>query len=73
MKLNDDGVVLCQTENCELLATHTLRFHDDWVCYCIICAERAVGIGEFMGHHLPGATVRPMTPNEMVPDEERIE
>lgn len=69
IKRNEDGARLCDQEGCELLATHTMIWTDKWQCYCIVHANKVLGLGEFMGHLTPKLTIRPMTIDEMVSDD----
>lgn len=68
MKKTEGGERLCDTGKCEFIATHYLVWTKPQ-CYCLSCAEKMLGIGEFMGHPTPAATFRPMTLDEMMPEE----
>ncbi len=68
MKLNEDGVRLCDSKDCEMIATHWLVWTEPR-CYCAPCAQQIIGVGRVMGFSTPAATVRPMTSDEMMPEE----
>lgn len=65
-----EGVRLCDERSCELPATHTMVWTDDWQCYCMIHANKMLAIGQALGHGAPRLTIRQMTITEMVKDDD---
>lgn len=69
MKLDKDGVRLCDNDTCELIATHTLVWTEQ-MHFCIVHANQALGLANMMGFPTPANTVRTMTPDEQMPESE---
>lgn len=65
-KLDSDGVRLCDHNDCELPATHTLVWTKQQY-YCIVHAQQALNVAQMMGFPTAGNTARLMTPDEMLP------
>lgn len=69
MKKGRFGEVLCDQKGCEFPATFTLVWTKHQ-CYCAIHTQTVLGVAEAMGFPTPAATVRPMTADEMMPEED---
>lgn len=69
-KRTDSGVVLCNQKDCDMPATHTYVWTGKQIYSCMIHAQKALNIAEAMGFPTPAATMRPMTIDEMVHDDD---
>jgi len=63
MRRNKNGERLCDSKDCEFIATHTLVWTKQQY-YCMVCANGMLNIGAAMGFPTPASTIRPMTPDE---------
>lgn len=59
----------CDQEGCEYPATHTLVWTEHKY-YCLIHANKALGIAAVMGFPTPERTVRQLTIDEMLIDDD---
>lgn len=67
-RYGEDGVRLCDQKECEFPATHTMVWTENWQCYCLIHANKMLGVGDVLGFPTPRLTIRLMTSDEMLPD-----
>lgn len=59
----------CDQKDCPYPATHYLVWTKPQY-YCLIHAQKMLNIGEAMGHPTPAATIRQLTIDEMLIDED---
>lgn len=69
MKINERGERLCDQAGCELLATHYYVWTGPQVA-CVIHAQKAEAIADMMGFPTVSRTMRELTVDEMMPEEE---
>lgn len=69
IKLDKDGVRLCDQEGCEFIATHTFIWaQQGWTCQCAIHLRGMLNIERQLGGNIAHNSARPMTSDEMMPD-----
>lgn len=69
MKINEQGERLCDHVDCEFMATHWYVWTEPQVA-CLIHAQHAERLAAMMGFPTVGRTMRPMTIDEMMPENE---
>lgn len=70
LKLGEDGERLCESNDCDMPATHSIVWTEDRQYHCLIHINQILNIGAAMGFNTPAHTVRPMTFEEMLPEPE---
>jgi hypothetical protein len=69
VKRGEEGLRLCDQKDCEFPATHTFMWaNQGWTCQCIIHTNQMLSLEAHLGYNIANASVRQMTPDEMLPD-----